>query len=101
MRLWIEALNLANTEILDRGLLSLSSMDMSQVIPKKLEIRHPSWENVYTIPLGTVLEKGRRGLYHDIIAAAGEVKGDMRLLRVDSRRRRCSLLRVVFGLQAS
>ena len=38
-----------------------------------LVIRQPMWKTVFTIPKGTVLQKGRHGLYHDIVGAAGEV----------------------------
>lgn len=49
-------------------------MDGPQVIPKKLQLHQPVWNIVYTIPKGTLLEKGRHGLYHEITAAAGVIK---------------------------
>jgi hypothetical protein len=38
-----------------------------------LKIHQPQWRTIFTIPLGTVLRKGRHGLYHDITEAAASV----------------------------
>lgn len=38
-----------------------------------LILHQPQWQIVYTIPQGTVLEKGRHGLYHNITRAAASV----------------------------
>lgn len=38
-----------------------------------LKVFNPHWEIVYSIPKGTSLQKGRHGLYHEIIEAAGKV----------------------------
>lgn len=37
-----------------------------------LKILNPHWDVVYNIPKGTSLQKGRHGLYHDIVDAAGK-----------------------------
>jgi len=39
-----------------------------------LVIKEPKWLNVFVIPLGTQLEKGRHGIYHDIVRAARTIK---------------------------
>ena len=39
-----------------------------------LKLNSPAWTTVYTIPKGVILQKGRHGLYHEITAAAGNVK---------------------------
>ena len=38
-----------------------------------LVLHQPQWRRVFTIPQGTVLQKGRHGLYHDIVKAAAAV----------------------------
>lgn len=38
-----------------------------------LKVFNPHWEIVYSIPKGVSLQKGRHGLYHEIIEAAGKV----------------------------
>ncbi|MBE7435440.1 MAG: hypothetical protein HS100_16110 [Anaerolineales bacterium] len=38
-----------------------------------LKVFNPHWEVVYNIPKGTSLQKGRHGLYHDLVNAAGNV----------------------------
>jgi len=43
------------------------------VISINLSIENPEWTVVYSIPAGTVLEKGRRGLYHEMVGSAGLV----------------------------
>jgi hypothetical protein len=48
--------------------IQLSNMKLSIVLHK------PQWRNVYTIPMGTSLQKGRHGLYPEIVEAAGNVR---------------------------
>lgn len=48
-------------------LVQISDMNLS------IKLDKPRWQNIFTIPKGTVLEKGRRGLYRDITGAAGKV----------------------------
>lgn len=38
-----------------------------------LKVVRSSWEIVYQIPKGTHLVKGRHGLYHEIVTAAGKI----------------------------
>jgi hypothetical protein len=38
-----------------------------------LVLNKPFWKNIFTIPQGSVLQKGRHGLYHEIVAAAAQV----------------------------
>jgi len=39
-----------------------------------LILHQSEWRTIFTIPRGTVLQKGRHGLYHEIIKAAQSVK---------------------------
>lgn len=39
-----------------------------------LEIIEPDWKVVFIIPQGTILEKGRHGIYHQIVEAAGMIQ---------------------------
>lgn len=39
-----------------------------------LEIHQPEWKTIFTFPRGTVMKKGRHGLYHDVCGAAGRVE---------------------------
>ena len=39
-----------------------------------IKIDNPSWEVVYKIPKNTPLAKGRHGLYHEIVSAAGKIQ---------------------------
>jgi len=43
------------------------------MIPLVLKLNSANWNNVYTIPKGTVLQKGRHGLYHEMVDAAALV----------------------------
>ncbi len=43
------------------------------MIPIELRVANPRWSIVYSIAMGTVLEKGRRGLYHEMVDSAGLV----------------------------
>lgn len=36
-------------------------------------IHHPEWLTVFTIPRGTLLQKGRHGVYHDSVEAAAVI----------------------------
>lgn len=38
-----------------------------------LSIHDPHWKDVFTIPRGTVLQKGRHGIYPELVKAAGAV----------------------------
>jgi hypothetical protein len=48
---------------------------ISELIEREisLSIYEPRWDTVYNIPRGTILVKGRHGLYHEMIAAAKEI----------------------------
>lgn len=39
-----------------------------------LEIIEPIWNVVFVMPKGTVLEKGRHGIYHEIVEGAGRIQ---------------------------
>lgn len=39
----------------------------------RLKIHKPHWEDIYRIPKGVYLQKGRHGSYHEIVEAAGKV----------------------------
>jgi hypothetical protein len=39
-----------------------------------LEVKKPEWVDVFKYPRGHLIEKGRRGLYHEAIKAAGKVE---------------------------
>jgi hypothetical protein len=39
-----------------------------------LEIKEPKWLTVFVIPRGTQLEKGRHGIYRDIVSSAGTIE---------------------------
>lgn len=43
------------------------------MISIELNVDNPHWDLVYSIPSGTVLEKGRRGLYHEMVDSASLV----------------------------
>ena len=44
------------------------------MIPLLLRIRTPRWNDLYTIPVGTVLIKGRHGLYSEMVGAMASVE---------------------------
>ena len=43
------------------------------MIPFVLKLNNAIWNDVYVIPKGTVLQKGRHGLYHEMVDAAASV----------------------------
>ena len=43
------------------------------MISLDLKLNNANWNDIYTIPKGVVLQKGRHGLYHEMVDAAASV----------------------------